>query len=527
MGKEGGSNQLSAIKLEKITKSFPGIIANDCVDFELDYGEVHALVGENGAGKTTLMRILRGFYSPDSGKMIINGEECDRLTLDDSNNKGIAMVHQHFMQVDSLSVVENIIVGKEPKKGPGIVDYKTATKKVEELLESMNMKINPKTPIGKLSMGERQKVEIIKLLYAGADILIFDEPTAVLTPQEAQDLFVIINRLKSEGKAIVYISHKLNEVIEIADRATVMRKGKVVAYFPDKDSMTVNKLAASMVGVSDFKMVTNETVDARENKKIISLKDVWYVDPDTQVNLISDLSMDVHEGEILGICGVEGNGQRELAYLILGLYQQNAGTIEWEGEEVSKESVHKRRSRGIGYISDDRMNTGISKDSSLQDNVICGRSDAPEFSTKSVLRKKSIDQVTSQIIKDFDVYGASLGIPIKQLSGGNIQKMILGRELHSNPKLLIAAHPTRGLDVHAINFVREQLIKQRDEGAGVLLISADLDELFALSDRILVMYEGQFTGEITDIANTTEEQVGLLMGGIRQEEIESMRKENE
>lgn len=507
---------MPAVKLEKICKSFPGILANSNVNFEVDYGEVHALVGENGAGKTTLMRVLSGYYAPDSGRTLINGEEYTHYSINESRKRGIAMVHQNFMQVPSLSVLENVILGSAPEKISGVIDYKMASKRVEKFLASMNMNISPKTLVSQLSVGERQKIEILKVLYLGANILIFDEPTAVLTPQEANDLFKIIEGLKSEGKAIIYISHKLNEVITIADKATVMRKGDVVATFPDKASMTVGKLASSMVGIPNFKMVTNENGSSNDGEIVLRLDNIWYVDTETNVNKITNLSFQVKRGEILGIGGVEGNGQQELSHLIMGMLKQNGGRIILDNADISNADTHERRENGLGYISEDRMISGVSLDSSIQENIICGKADSKSFSHRHVLRWKHINSVAANMIEHYDIYCGKLNSPVWQLSGGNMQKVILARELEQNPKLLIASHPTRGLDVNAINFVRQQLLNQKKRGAGILLITADLEELLALSDRILVIYEGQFTGEITDIASTSEEEIGLLMGGVHQ-----------
>ena len=503
----------AAVEMRGVSKYFQSVVANDKINFVLEQGTVHALVGENGAGKTTLMRILCGIYRPDEGQILIHGQECS-YDVTGGKKLGIAMVHQNFMQIPEMSVLENVILGQAPrKKIKGLIDYHAARARVQELLKLLGMDINPSMPIQRLSVGERQKIEIIKVLYLGADILIFDEPTAVLTPQEAQDLFRIINRLKADGKSIIYISHKLKEVVEIADMATVMRGGKVVASCLKKEDITTDALAAAMVGRPDFKMIENEDRSTNENK-VLTVEDLWYFDENTKSATVKDLSFYIRSGEILGIGGVEGNGQRELAELLMGIRPADAGRIFLNGTDISSKSTYGRREAGIGFISEDRMTTGLSVDSSLQDNIISGKEKSKQFSRGFLLKRKEIDRFSQQLAEDFHIKGARLNAPVRSLSGGNMQKVILAREISRDPSLLIAAHPTRGLDIGAILFVREQLLEQKKKGAGILLITADLDELLALSDRVLIMYEGKFTGEILDTNNVSIEDIGLMMGGI-------------
>jgi simple sugar transport system ATP-binding protein len=497
-----------------IVKEFPNILANDKVDFFLDGGKVHALVGENGAGKTTLMRIMFGMYRQDEGEILIAGKR-QSYTVAGAQKLGIAMVHQNFMQIPQMSVLENIILGHAPQtKARGIIDYKSARTRIQKLLQDMGMKLNPDMLVQRLSVGERQKVEIIKALYIGARILIFDEPTAVLTPQESGELFKIINQLKSEGKAIAYISHKLNEVTEIADMATVMRRGKVVDYMTrESGEMTRVRLATSMVGQDEFEMVVSEKKPVGA-ENILEVKNLWASDPHTQSLKIKGLNFSVAKGEILGIGGVEGNGQQELIELIWGATKQLEGEISLDGKDISHTGVHERREAGLGYISEDRMITGVSAEASIQENIVGGKESSAEFSRAGLLRNGAINDKTLALIDQFDIRGGRLNLPVKSLSGGNMQKVILAREISRNPKLLIAAHPTRGLDIGAINFVREQLIAQKEKDAAVLLITADLEELLALSDRILVMYEGEFSGEVRNVSEESIQEIGLLMGGI-------------
>lgn len=502
------------VEMRGIVKQFPNITANDRVDFFLDRGKVHALVGENGAGKTTLMRILFGMYQQDGGDILLDGKSR-AYTVAGAQKLGIAMVHQNFMQIPAMSVLENIILGHAPQRRlKGVIDYRKARGKIQRLLADMGMKLDPDTLVQRLSVGERQKVEIIKALYIGARILIFDEPTAVLTPQESAELFKIIRKLQSEGKAVAYISHKLNEVTEIADMATVMRRGRVVDYMTrESGEMTRVRLATSMVGQDSFEMVVSEK-KAPGKENILEVEGLWASDQHTQALKIKGLDFSVARGEILGIGGVEGNGQQELIELLLGARKQLGGRVVLDGRDVSRAGVHARREAGLGYISEDRMITGVSAEATIQENIIGGKESSRAFSRGGLLRGAAINEETQSLIDLFDIRGGKLNLPASALSGGNMQKVILAREISRNPKLLIAAHPTRGLDIGAINFVREQLIEQKSKGAAVLLVTADLEELLALSDRILVMYEGEFAGEVRDVSENSIQEIGLLMGGI-------------
>ena len=503
----------AAVEMKGITKRFQSLVANDGINLTLEEGTVHALVGENGAGKTTLMRILSGIYQPDEGTIAIHGRECT-YDVNGGEKLGIAMVHQNFMQIPQMSVLENVIMGHAPrKKVKGIIDYPKAKKRVKELLGVMGMEIDPGVSIQRLSVGERQKVEIIKALYLGADILILDEPTAVLTPQEAEDLFRVVNYLKTRGKSIIYISHKLKEVVAIADMATVMRSGKVVAYFADKSAFDTDTLASAMVGRKDFQMIHNED-HTTQDEVVFAAEKLWCFDEATKTAGVRDVSFQIRKGEILGIGGVEGNGQRELAELIMGMRRAETGKIFLNGQDISSVSTHGRREAGIGFISEDRMTTGLSVDSTLQENIVSGKESSPQFSKNGFLKKKEINAHCLKLAEHFQIKAARLGAPVRALSGGNMQKVILAREISREPSMLIAAHPTRGLDIGAILFVRQQLLEQKKKGAGILLITADLDELLQMSDRVLIMYEGGFTGEIRDVKNASIEKIGLMMGGV-------------
>ena len=505
-----------AVEIINARKVFGTLIANDNINFDVAYGEVHALIGENGAGKTTLMRSLYGMYALDGGQILVDGRPLSG-SVKESISAGVAMVHQNFMQIPNMSLLENIILGHEPRNRLGVVRYAQAREAIAQLCQKLRMKVNPDQILRTLSIGERQKIEIIKALYLGARIIIFDEPTAVLTPQESEELFEIIRELKREGKAIIYISHKLNEVIAIADRTTVMRKGQVVAKWDSMETVDRHQLAAAMVGRNDFRMIMGLRTGS-QGERILSVEHLYYYNVAEKIPLIRDLNFSVRAGEILGIGGVEGNGQQELIQLLIGSARQNHGTITLCGTDVSQSSTRQRREVGLGYISEDRMLSGLSLESTLQENYICGQETRPPFSKFGILNRQAIDNDFTKTVEEYDIYGVRLGAAAKTLSGGNLQKVILAREIKQGPKLLIAAHPTRGLDIGAINFVRQQLNEAKKSGMGVLLITADLEELMALSDRILVMYEGAFSGEILDTQHVTETEIGLYMGGVRQNE---------
>lgn len=497
------------VELRGIVKQFPGVLANDHVDLALYPGEVHALVGENGAGKSTLMKILYGQYVPDSGAILIDGQPC-QYDVNGARQHKIGMVYQNFMQIPEMTILENVILGNAPVRH-GTVDYRAAEKKVNEYLKRFHMRVSANSPLKSLSVGERQRIEIIKTLYFDARILILDEPTAVLTPQESEELFQIIDSLKQEGRSIVFISHKLREVVTVGDRITVMRKGRVVQSGWLRGQVGETEIARAMIGKQDVQLIQNQR-EPRKGEAVLEARNLWYFDK-MGVARLRDLSLQVHSGEILGIGGVEGNGQTELINTLIGLYQPSFGKILVEGTDLTKGNVAHRRQAGIGFVSDDRMTVGLVLDGTIEDNVIAGAEHQPDFSHGLLLNKKKISAYCRELIDRYDIKGLTPGKQVKMLSGGNMQKIVLAREIERHPRVLIAAQPTRGLDIGAINAVRRLLLEQREAGTAVILVSADLEELVSLSDRLVILFDGAIAGEITDVANATEEKIGLLMGG--------------
>lgn len=497
------------IEMRGITKVFGKFVANDSIDFNLKAGETHAIVGENGAGKTTLMRTLYGQYHADKGSIFIDGKECEYDVIG-ALAHGIGMVHQNFMQIGSMSIMDNIILGHAPRKGL-FINYPEARKKITLLLERMNVDRSPDIMIDDLCVGERQKIEIVKALYLGARILILDEPTAVLTPQETEELFQIIRSLNKEGKSIIFISHKLREVKAISHRITVIRHGKVSAHF-DTASVSETDIARAMVGKQEVDLLQNKNRSSGR-EVCFAGENLWCFDQFGTPKL-RNLSLKVFKGEILGIGGVAGNGQEELIQAILGLNRLSAGHFYLEGDEVTALSNVERRRKGIGYIPEDRMTVGLSIDSPIYENLICGDEEA--YCKSIFLNKKVIYKKSEELIETYDIRGGSPEKKAGQLSGGNMQKIVLAREISQNPRLLIAAQPTRGLDIGAINFVRKILLEEKAKGTSIILVSADLEELLSLSDRVMILYDGKSMGEINseEIQMITDEEVGLMMGGI-------------
>jgi len=498
------------VEMRNIVKRFPGVLANDHVNFDLFLGEAHALVGENGAGKSTLMKILYGQQRPEEGEILIDGKKCS-YDITGARQLKIGMVHQNFMQIPDFSILENIILGNTPCKGIAI-DYKGAEKEVTKYLKQFGMNVSPSTKIKNLSVGERQKIEIIKALFFDARILILDEPTAVLIPQESDELFGIIEQLKAEGRSIVFISHKLREVIKVGDRITVMRKGRVTNSNLLRGNVTETDVAQAMIGKQNVDLIANNDKNSESKQTIFTAKNLWYFN-EQGIAKLRDMSLSVKAGEILGIGGVEGNGQTELIRTLIGLHTPCHGEITLEGVDLTSATVAERRDAGMGYVSEDRMTEGLVLNGTIEDNVIAGVESNPEFSNHLVLKNSAISAYCNKLIKQYDIMGLTPGKYVKMLSGGNMQKIVLAREIERKPKVLIAAQPTRGLDIGAINAVRELLLAERDKGLAIILISADLEELMSLSDRMIIMYEGHVSGEITDILHTTEAEIGLLMGG--------------
>ena len=495
----------NALELRGITKRFGSIVANDGVDFDLRRGEVHALLGENGAGKSTLMRVLYGLYPPDGGRIFVRGEAVKIASPRDAIALGIGMVHQHFVLVDPFTVAENIILGMEDG---AILDREGSETRVAQLADAYGFQIDPSAVVENLSVGEEQRVEILKALYRGVDILILDEPTAVLTPAETSELFDNLRRLRDDGKTIVFISHKLDEVLDIADRITVLRRGAVVGETTPIQTSKAH-LAEMMVGRPVLFRLEKPQVEPGESA--LKLEDV-------HGGRLHGLSLEVRRGEIVGVAGVEGNGQRDLADTIMGLRRVDAGRIELDGKDLSPLTTEEIRNAGVAFIPEDRHEQGLVLDMTLWENSIIGRQDDEEFSGRfGILALRKIKELATRLLAEFDVRARSIDVTARTLSGGNQQKLILARELETDPALLLAAQPTRGLDVGAIEFVWKEILEQKAAGRAVLLISAELDEIYALSDRIVTLYEGRITGEYAPDAPVDEVGRGMLGGNVIEE----------
>ena len=489
------------VSLEGITKRFPGVVANEDVNLQLRAGEIHALVGENGAGKSTLMRVLYGLYPPDEGHVLIRGQEVKINSPRQAIAYGIGMVHQHFVLVDRFTVTENILLGAE---GGAMVDYASAETKVEELARSYGFAIDPHAVVEELSVGQQQRVEIIKALYRGIEVLILDEPTAVLTPSETDELFHNLQRLRADGKSIIFISHKLDEVLEIADRITVLRRGKIVGETTPTDT-SKQDLAEMMVGRPVLFRLEKPSVSMGE-----PILDVQGLHAE---GFVHGIDLQVKAGEIVGVAGVEGNGQRELAEALMGLRTPSRGRITIGGRDVTGWSVKDIREHGVAYVPEDRHGRGLVLDMTLWENSVLGRHDLKEYNGRfGALAIKKIKALAGRLMRDFDVRARNVSVEAATLSGGNQQKLILARELEDDPMLLVAHQPTRGLDVGAIEFVWKQILEQKGEGRAVLLISAELDEIYELSDRIVTLFEGRITGEYPPDAPPEELGVGMTGG---------------
>ena len=499
------------LELRGITKAFPGVLANDQIDLSLQEGEIHALLGENGAGKTTLMNVLYGLYAQDEGDILINGE---RVTIHDPNDaidQGIGMVHQHFMLVPVLTVTENVMLGVESTRRGGLLDRAKAAKRIREISEQYGLEVDPDTYIKSLSVGVQQRVEIIKLLYREADILILDEPTAVLTPQEVSDLFEIIQSLVDRGKSVIFITHKLNEVMDIADRITVLRNGRVVGTTSPEET-NQSELAAMMVGREVVLQVEKE--EAEPTETVLSVEDLKVMDDRGNV-AVEGVSFQVRAGEVLGVAGVQGNGQTELVEALTGLRSVERGHVRIEREEVTGASPRRILEQGVAHVPEDRQRDGLVLSFPVADNLVLNTYYVKPFARVVVLNQQKILAEAEQRVREFDVRTPSVLTPVSNLSGGNQQKVIVAREFSRPIKLLIASQPTRGLDVGSIEYIHGRIIEKRDEGTAVLLVSPELDEVMSLSDRIAVMYEGEIV-DIVPAKEATREQIGLLMAGVRE-----------
>ncbi len=500
------------VEMRNITKRFPGIIANDHISFKVRKGEIHALLGENGAGKSTLMNVLFGLYQPEEGQILINEKEVKITDPNVANDLGIGMVHQHFMLVENFTVTENIILGSEPKKGLKI-NYQEARKTVTALSEKYGLKVNPDAKIEDISVGMQQRVEILKTLYRGADILIFDEPTAVLTPQEILELADIMNNLVNEEKSIILITHKLKEIMEIANSVTIIRRGRVIDSLLVQDT-NPDELASKMVGREVTFGV--EKKEASPGNNILEVANIFVKDY-RGVQLLNGISLEVKEGEILGIAGVDGNGQSELIDVITGLRNADGGKVLLKGNDITNHTPRYITEAGVSHIPEDRHKRGLILDFTVGENMVMETYFYPDYQTNHLLDYQKINQHAEKLIEEFDVRTPSVNTLARALSGGNQQKAIIAREVDKDPDLLIAAQPTRGLDVGAIEFIHRRLVEQRDKGKAVLLISLEVDEILSLSDRIAVIYEGQIVG-IVNPKETTEQELGLMMAGAAKQE---------
>ncbi|WP_312650973.1 ABC transporter ATP-binding protein [Proteiniclasticum sp.] len=501
-----------------ITKEFPGIIANDNITLNLKRGEVHALLGENGAGKSTLMSVLFGLYQAEKGEIRKNGKVVKINNPNDANALGIGMVHQHFKLVEIFTVLENIILGVEPNT-MGFLQKADARKKVVELSEKYGLKVNPDAVIEKISVGMQQRVEILKMLYRDNEILIFDEPTAVLTPQEIEELLQIMRGFADEGKSILFITHKLNEIMQVADRCTVLRKGRYIGTVDVKDT-TKEQLSKMMVG-RDISFSVDK--DAAEPKEVVlSVRNVTVPSKTHKNNAVKDVSFDVRAGEIVCLAGIDGNGQTEFVSALTGLEKMTGGTILLKGKDITKSSIRERSVAGMSHIPEDRHKHGLVLDYSLEENLILQRYWQPEFQKNGFLKFDAMRKYAEGLIKRFDVRSGQGPITaVRSMSGGNQQKAIIAREIDKKHELLVAVQPTRGLDVGAIEYIHRQLVERRDAGKGVLLVSLELDEVMDVSDRILVMYEGEIVGDL-DPKSITVEELGLYMSGAKRNTVKEI-----
>jgi general nucleoside transport system ATP-binding protein len=503
----------NVLELHGITKRFPGVLANDNVDITLREGKILALLGENGAGKTTLMNILYGLYKPDEGKILVRGQEVDIQSPNDAIARGIGMVHQHFMLVPVMTVTENVMLGVEPTRNGVFLDYDRVAKRIREISDQYGLEVDPHAYIKDLPVGIQQRVEIIKVLYRSADILILDEPTAVLTPQEVEGLFKILQTLIDKGKSIIFITHKLKEVMNLADDITVLRLGRVVGSIDPKEA-TPEILASMMVGRDVSLVVTKKPAEPKE--AVLEVKDLFVRD-ERQHLTVQGVSFKVCRGEVLGVAGVQGNGQTELVYALTGLLPVESGEIHLAGEALHKATPRKILEHGVAHIPEDRQRHGLILSFPIHDNLMLCTYYEPPFARGVSLQEKKIFSNAEELVKQYDVRTPSIYVSASSLSGGNQQKVIVAREFSRPIKLLIASQPTRGLDVGSIEYIHSQIIKKRDEGTGVLVVSSELDEILALSDRIAVMYKGQIM-DVLDAKEATKENLGLLMAGVHPSE---------
>jgi len=499
---------MAFLEMRHITKRFKNVIANEDVSFQVKKGEVHALLGENGAGKSTLMNILYGMYEPTEGEIFLEDKKIRIKDPKDAIDQGIGMVHQHFMLIPALSVIENVILGMKDNKA--VLDLEVAAKKFTKMASKYNMEIDPWKKVEELSIGEQQRLEILKLLYRNAKLLIFDEPTAVLTPGEVEFLFKVIRQLTAEGHTVIFISHKLTEIMEICDCCTVLRQGKVEATVLIKDVTDKQHLASLMVG-KNVELITDKE-DSKPGKVILKVEDLNYQDSN-QLNLLESINLEIRSGEILGISGVDGNGQSELIQCITGLKKSSSGRVMINDHDCTGYTVKQVLNEGIAHIPEDRHKMGMIKEMTIKENLILMSYDKSPYSKKSILDWKWINKHSEKLCKLYNVKTPSVDEISGNLSGGNQQKFVVARELDRDPDLLIAMHPSRGLDIGATKYIQSQIIKYRDKGAAVLLVSTELDEILEISDRIVVMYDGKIMGTLKQ-KEANRDELGLLMAGV-------------
>ena len=503
-----GHPRIDHLEMRGITKRFPGVLASDHVDFDVRTGEVHALLGENGAGKSTLMRILYGLYQPDEGEIRLNGQVVSIQSPADAIRYGIGMIHQHFMLVPTLTVKENVALGLKSSRS-FLTDLDKVAARIEQLAKLYSLDVDPDAVVWQLSVGQQQRVEIIKALYRGAALLILDEPTAVLTPQEVDEFFVILEQMKRDGHALIFISHKLHEVIQLCNRVTVLRDGRTIGT-TKVEGTTKQQLAEMMVGRPAGLQPTKKPLDAHEVR--LSVRNVEALN-DRGRPALRGVSFDVRAGEIVGLAGVSGNGQRTLAEVIAGLRPATSGEVSLGGRNVTGLSPRRVMALGLSYIPEERMRDGMIREFTVAENIILREFDQPPYARSGFLNQAAIQRNSRELVNSFNVKTPSLETPAKNLSGGNIQKIILAREISRRPQVIVAAQSTRGLDIGATEYVHARLLEQRDQGTATLLISEDLDEILALADRILVICDGRIMGDVPR-AEATAEKLGLLMAGV-------------
>lgn len=511
-------NSKPFLTVEGIVKVYPnGVAANRGIDIEVNRGEIYAIVGENGAGKSTLMKILYGLETPTSGQVFLNGQPVSIESPQKAINLGIGMVHQNFMLVDSFTVAENITLGRETMKGL-VLDRQQGIEDTRELAGMYGLDVDPTARVELIPVGMRQRVEILKALYRGAEILILDEPTAVLTPKETQDLFTAIRNLVEEGKTLIFITHKLREVMEISDRVMVMRDGRNVGTVNTRDT-SIPELARMMVGREVFMQVNKPPVT--QGEPVLAVRDLLYAN-EAGRPLVNHVSFEVHKSEILGVAGVEGNGQTELVEVLTGLRDATTGRVEVNGNSILGRGPRGVREAGVAHIPEDRLTNGVARIGSIADNLIVDRYYRPPFASRLFLHNGTIRRNAEELIRWFGILTPSGDLPVNSLSGGNMQKVIVAREFSSSPDLLVAAQPTRGVDIGAIEFIHQQLIDKRTEGLAILLVSADLQEVMKLADRIMVMYNGEIAGIFPNTPDLTEQELGLYMLGAKRQSVEEL-----